>query len=137
MARAARLGRLTSLVRVFDHRDWVIERYMGRGVDGIVVPRLESAEQAAGVVAAVRYCFPDSHRDKIIVIQIETRRAFETLDEFLGVAGIDVLFLGPVDLAKSLGFSGDFPLPGDAARAARGSRADRSLRRRPGNSGRS
>jgi 4-hydroxy-2-oxoheptanedioate aldolase len=111
MARAARLGRLTSLVRLFDHRDWVIERYMGRGVDGIVVPRLESAEQAAGVVAAVRYCFPDSHRDKIIVVQIETRRALETLDEFLGVTGIDVLFLGPVDLAKSLGFAGDFRCP--------------------------
>jgi 2-keto-3-deoxy-L-rhamnonate aldolase RhmA len=76
-----------------------------------VVPRLESAAQAAGVVAAVRYCFPDSHRDKIIVVQIETRQAFETLDEFLGVAGIDVLFLGPVDLAKSLGFAGDFRCP--------------------------
>jgi 4-hydroxy-2-oxoheptanedioate aldolase len=111
MARAARLGKLTSLVRLFDHRDWVIERYMGRGVDGIVVPRLESAEQAISVVATVRYCFPDSYRDKIIVAQIETRRALETLDEFLSVDGIDVLFLGPVDLAKSLGFSGDFRCP--------------------------
>jgi 4-hydroxy-2-oxoheptanedioate aldolase len=108
MARAARLAGLTSLVRLFDHRDWVIERYMGRGVDGIVVPRVETAEQAAGIVAAVRYCFPQAHADKIIVIQIETRRALETLDEFLDIAGIDVLFLGPVDLAKSLGFAGDY-----------------------------
>jgi 4-hydroxy-2-oxoheptanedioate aldolase len=108
MARAARLARLTSLVRLFDHRDWVIERYMGRGVDGIVVPRIETAEQAAATVAAVRYCFPDTHAEKIVVVQIETRRALETLDDFLRVPGIDVLFLGPVDLAKSLGFAGDY-----------------------------
>ena len=108
MARAARLVGLTSLVRLFDHRDWVIERYLGRGVDGIVVPRLESADQAREIVASVRYCFPKHHAAKIIVIQIETRRALETLDAFLGIADIDVLFLGPVDLAKSLGFAGDY-----------------------------
>ena len=67
--------------------------------------RGSSAEQAAGVVAAVRYYSPIA-TDKIIVVQKETRRALETLDA--GVAGIDVLFLGPVDLAKSLGFAGDF-----------------------------
>jgi 4-hydroxy-2-oxoheptanedioate aldolase len=108
MARAARLAGMTSLVRLFDRGDWVIERYMGRGVDGIVVPRLESARQAAAVVDAVRYCFPRNHADKIIVIQIETQAALASLDAFLAVPGIDVLFLGPVDLAKSLGFSGDY-----------------------------
>jgi 4-hydroxy-2-oxoheptanedioate aldolase len=108
MARAARLTGLTSLVRLFDHRDWVIERYMGRGVDGIVVPRLKSAEQAAGVVEAVRYCFPKSHAEKIIVAQIETREALENLDAFISLKGVDVLFIGPVDLAKSLGFAGDY-----------------------------
>ena len=111
MARAARLTGLTSLIRLFDHRDWVIERYMGRGVDGIVVPRLQTAEQAAGVVEAVRYCFPNNHADKIVVVQIETREALEGLDDFLAVKGIDVLFLGPVDLAKSLGFAGDYRRP--------------------------
>jgi 2-keto-3-deoxy-L-rhamnonate aldolase RhmA len=107
MARAARLAGMTSLVRLFDRSDWVIERYMGRGVDGIVVPRLETAAQAAAVVDAVRYCFPHTHADKIIVVQIETRAALAALDAFLAIAGIDVHFLGPVDLAKSLGFAGD------------------------------
>jgi len=76
MARAARLGRLTSLVRVFDHRDWVIERYMGRGVDGSWCrgSRAPSRRRRRRRGALL---FPDSHRDKIIVIQIETRRAFE------------------------------------------------------------
>jgi len=108
MARAARLKQLTSLVRLFSGDDWVIERYMGRGVDGIVVPRLETPEQADRVVQAVRYCYPKNHQQKIIVVQIETRSAFEALDSFLKIDGIDVFFIGPVDLSKSLGHGGDF-----------------------------
>lgn len=108
MARAARLTGLTSLVRLFDRQDWVIERYMGRGVDGIVVPRLDSPDQAAKVIDTVRYCFPQTHAEKSVVIQIETRGALGQLDAFIALPGIDVLFLGPVDLAKSLGFGGDY-----------------------------
>jgi 2-keto-3-deoxy-L-rhamnonate aldolase RhmA len=111
MTRAARVNSLVSLVRIFSPEEWVIERYMGRGVDGIVVPRLETAAQAMDVVKAVRYCYPKNHQEKIIVAQIETRSALETLDEFLRVDGIDVYFIGPVDLAKSLGFEGDFRRP--------------------------
>jgi 2-keto-3-deoxy-L-rhamnonate aldolase RhmA len=111
MARAARLTGLTSLVRLFDRSDWVIERYLGRGVDGIVVPRLQAPEEAAAVVEAVRYCYPKTYGEKVVVIQIETRRALAALDEFIAVPGIDVLFLGPVDLAKSLGHDGDYRHP--------------------------
>jgi len=111
MARAARLSGCASLVRLFSPEDWVIERFMGRGIDGIVVPRLETAEQAARTVEAVRYCFPDSHEDKIVVIQIETANALETLDAFLATDGIDVFFLGPVDLAKAYGHMGNYRHP--------------------------
>lgn len=111
MARAARLANLVSLVRIFSPEDWVIERYLGRGVDGIVVPRLETAAQAEKVVAAVRYCYPKVSDRKIVVVQIETRSAFEALDDLLRVDGIDTYFIGPVDLAKSLGYEGDFRLP--------------------------
>lgn len=111
MARAARLAGCPSLVRLFSPEDWVIERYMGRGIDGIVVPRLETADQASRIVEAVHYCFPATHADKIIVVQIETTNALETLDAFLAVDGIDVLFLGPVDLAKAYGHKGDYRHP--------------------------
>lgn len=116
MARAARLAGLTSLLRLFTKDDWAIERYMGRGVDGIVVPRLERAEEAHAVVEAVRYCYPRSFSDKIVIVQVETRAALEALDAFLAVDGIDVLFLGPVDLSKSLGHAGDYR--GDAMQRA-------------------
>ena len=111
MVRAARVGGLGSLVRLFSPDDWVIERYMLRGVDGIVVPRIDTAEAARRVVAAVRYCFPNDHAEKVVVVQIETRSALDELSEFLAIDGIDVLFVGPVDLAKSLGFAGNYRLP--------------------------
>jgi 2-keto-3-deoxy-L-rhamnonate aldolase RhmA len=111
MARAARLTGLTSLVRVFDRSGWVIERFMARGVDGIVVPRLQAPEEAAAVVEAVRYCYPKTYGEKVVVIQIETRQALAALDDFIAVPGVDVLFLGPVDLAKSLGHDGDHRHP--------------------------
>lgn len=111
MARAARLANLVSLVRIFSAEDWVIERYLGRGVDGLVVPRLETVEQAANVVAAVRYCYPKTSDHKVIVIQIETDSALGALDDMLQIDGIDAYFIGPVDLSKSLGFEGDFRNP--------------------------
>jgi 4-hydroxy-2-oxoheptanedioate aldolase len=109
MARAARVAQLSSLVRVFSGEDWVIERYLGRGVDGLVVPRLEHPDQAARVVSAVHYCAGD--QKKLVVVQVETRQATESLADFLAIEGIDVFFLGPVDLAKSLGYGGEFRHP--------------------------
>ena len=111
MARAARLAGLTSLVRIFDRQDWVIERLMFRGVDGIVAPRVDTVAQAQGVVDAMRYCYPKAHGEKVVVIQIESTEAVGNLDAFLEIDGIDVFFIGPVDLAKSMGFEGDFKVP--------------------------
>ena len=62
----------------------------------------------ACIVPAVRYCCPENDGKKLIVIQIEALGALQDLDEFLRVDGIDTYFLGPVELAKSLGFAGDY-----------------------------
>jgi 4-hydroxy-2-oxoheptanedioate aldolase len=111
MARAARLNRLCVLVRLFSPEPWVIERIMLRGIDGIVVPRLDNAEAAQKVVDAVRYSFPDEMASKVIVVQIESREAHEDLDAMLRVADIDAYFIGPVDLARSMGKKGDYHAP--------------------------
>ena len=111
MARAARLAGIASLVRVFSPEDWVIERTMLRGVDGIVVPRIDTPDEARRVVECVRYCFPERHGEKTVVVQIETRHALERLHEFIAIEGIDCLFFGPVDLAKSLGAAGRYREP--------------------------
>ena len=111
MARAARAVGLCALVRIFSPEQWVIERYMFRGVHGIVVPRLGNVKEARRVVEDVRYCFPNDADEKIVVVQIETADAVREIDAFLAVDGIDCLFVGPVDLAKSLGHRGDFRKP--------------------------
>ncbi|MEE8092857.1 MAG: aldolase/citrate lyase family protein, partial [Gammaproteobacteria bacterium] len=49
--------------------------------------------------------------EKLLVVQIESRAALDDLAGFLGVDGIDVYMIGPVDLAKSLGFEGDYRRP--------------------------
>lgn len=111
MARAARLNQLCVLVRLFSPEPWVIERLMLRGIDGIIVPRLDSAEDAQKVVDAVRYSFPDEMDSKVIVVQIESRQAHADLDAMLKVGDIDAYFIGPVDLARSMGEKGNYHAP--------------------------
>jgi 4-hydroxy-2-oxoheptanedioate aldolase len=111
MARAARLNKLCVLVRLFSPEPWVIERLMLRGVDGIIVPRLDDARAAQQVVDTVRYCFPDDMDSKVIVIQIESKEAHQNLDAMLQVADVDTYFVGPVDLARSMGEKGNYHAP--------------------------
>lgn len=111
MARAARLHALASVVRVFSPEPWVLERYLFRGVDGVVVPRVDRAQDAQAVVDGVRYCFPGEPESKFVCVQIESQPAVDALDGFLAVDGVDVYFIGPVDLAKSMGYGGDFRAP--------------------------
>ncbi|MBU1442137.1 MAG: 2,4-dihydroxyhept-2-ene-1,7-dioic acid aldolase [Gammaproteobacteria bacterium] len=108
MARVARLAGLCVLVRIFSPEPWVIERMLLRGVDGIIVPRLDSAEQARAVVDGVRYCYPKDADDKVIVVQIESAAAHADLDAFLATEGIDAYFIGPVDLSRSMGHQGNY-----------------------------
>jgi 2-keto-3-deoxy-L-rhamnonate aldolase RhmA len=49
--------------------------------------------------------------NSMVVLQIETRRAFEARDELLSVPGIDAVMVGPADLSISFGFPGDFENP--------------------------
>ncbi len=111
MARAARASGLCALVRLFSPEPWVIERFLFRGIHGIVVPRVDTAEQAQAVVETVRYCFPMNYAEKTVIVQVETAQAVAKLDKFLAIEGIDALFVGPVDLAKSLGHRANYREP--------------------------
>lgn len=113
-----------------------LSRSLDTGAAGVVVPRVETAAQAAAAVAAVR--FPpvgarglgggraaayglelDDYRRRannslLLVVMVETRAALENLEEIADVDGIDVLFAGPLDLASSLGV----PVGGEVHEAA-------------------
>ena len=111
MTRAARLAGIASIVRVPSPEPWTLERYLMRGIDGIVVPRLDTAAQVEKVVADIRYVVPREMDRKAIIIQVESVSAVEELDGFLAVPEVDCFFIGAVDLAKSMGLAGDYRHP--------------------------
>lgn len=95
------------------------------GVAGIVVPRVESEAEARRVVEATRFAplgarglgagrasghgsdmlglLRTANGQVLVAIMIETAAGLEALDEILAVDGIDLVFIGPTDLAASLG----------------------------------
>lgn len=93
------------------------------GADGVLVPRLRTVEDAqrcveysryAGLRGVARYnrsfhwgragrSLAEIDTETVCAVQIETREALEAVDEIGAVEGVDILFVGPVDLAYSLG----------------------------------
>jgi 2-keto-3-deoxy-L-rhamnonate aldolase RhmA len=96
------------------------------GAAGVLVPRLESVEDARLAVDLCRYAGSrgvarhnrawawgaathskdQADADVVCAVQIETRSALEAVTEIAEVDGVDVLFVGPADLAHSLGIDG-------------------------------
>jgi 4-hydroxy-2-oxoheptanedioate aldolase len=130
LIRAAHSVGVPALVRVSGVGP-EIGRALDSGAAGVVVPMVESAAHAASVVAAVRYP-PNGTRgagpgrataygidfagylsranDEVAaIVQIETRAGVEHVDQILAVAGLDMVFVGPGDLAISLGTAGGSP----------------------------
>jgi 4-hydroxy-2-oxoheptanedioate aldolase len=105
----------------------IIKQYLDIGFQTLLVPMIESAEQAAQVVAATRFpprgirgvasatsrasgfgadtsYLQRAHDSITLIMQIESRAGLEALDEIAAVEGVDALFIGPADLAASLGY---------------------------------
>jgi 4-hydroxy-2-oxoheptanedioate aldolase len=132
LVRAADASGITPLVRVAGSQKRDILAALETGVQGIMVPAVESAEEAAEVVRAARY-FPEgrrgmfylgyaseyggisardhyssSNREILVTVQIETSRGVENAAEIAAVPGVDALFIGPADLSQSLGIPGEW-----------------------------
>jgi len=108
----------------------LIKQYLDIGAASLLIPFVESAEQAQALVAAVRYP-PDGVRgvasglvrasrwglrsdylhaadlEICLLLQIETPRGVENLDAILDVEGVDGVFIGPADLSAAMGHRGD------------------------------
>jgi 4-hydroxy-2-oxoheptanedioate aldolase len=130
MILAAERAGTTPLVRVTMNHPQVILRQLDVGAAGIMVPQVNSADEARSVVEAVKY-HPEgrrgiagsraqswsinqplseyagiANRDTLVMVQIENIKAVHALSEIMAVPGIDVLYVGPNDLAQSMGYPG-------------------------------
>lgn len=126
--RAIRGHDVATIVRVPTHEAGLIGRVLDMGAEGIMVPHVESAEDARALLRAMRYPphgergfsrsvraydyglrKPESLPNPLLFAQIETARAVANVGEIAAVEGVDVLFVGPADLGLSLSVTPDAP----------------------------
>jgi 2-keto-3-deoxy-L-rhamnonate aldolase RhmA len=135
ICRVAVLVGLSPIVRVPDLQYSLVARSLDCGAEGIIFPRVESPELLERAVSWTKFPpvgvrgygltplhvdyekvgFPEiiAHMNAhtMVVLQIETVRAFEAREELLSVPGVDAIMVGPADLSISLGVPGDFDHP--------------------------
>jgi 4-hydroxy-2-oxoheptanedioate aldolase len=106
-----------------------IKQLLEIGVQNLLVPMVETAEQAELLYKAMQYApvgirgvgtalsraaqwnrtnnyFKDAGEQMCLIVQVENTKGVENLDEILKVAGVDGVFIGPADLAASMGYIG-------------------------------
>ena len=126
------------MVRAYWNDTVLIKRLLDLGVQSLLLPNVQTVEEARRAVAAVRYpprgvrgvsansrsnrfgrikdYFKKADDELCLMVQLETRQALENLEAIASIDGIDGLFIGPQDLAADLGHLGN---PGhEQARAA-------------------
>jgi 2-keto-3-deoxy-L-rhamnonate aldolase RhmA len=132
MVRAADAaeGETPTVVRVPWNDPVRVKRVLDIGVDGVMVPMVETADEASELVSATRYP-PEGKRgiaagraadyglhfeeyvheangSILTIVQIETETGLANVDEIAAVNGVDALFVGPADLSGSLGVFGEW-----------------------------
>ncbi len=122
-----------AFVRVGENNPRIIKRVLDAGAQGIIVPLVNTAEEARREVAATRYPprgtrgvglaraqaygvdfegYRDTRsHDLTVIAQIEHIEAVKNLASILEIDGIDGTFIGPYDLSGSLGMPGDWSHP--------------------------
>ncbi|WP_321797585.1 HpcH/HpaI aldolase family protein [Caballeronia sp. J97] len=126
LARAGKSVNLPSLVRMWGVDPRMIIRVLDIGVEGVHFPRVSSEEEAKSIVKYVRMppigergVCPETREghylslplddyerrstDVVIGVMIETKEGLENVEKILAVPGIDLVQMGPYDLAFSLG----------------------------------
>jgi 4-hydroxy-2-oxoheptanedioate aldolase len=122
------------IVRIAANEAPRFKRALDFGAGGIMVPWVNTAAEAQAAVAALRYpprgvrgvmkftraCefgtgfadyFAHGHERLVLMAQIETATALQNVEEIAAVDGVDVLFIGPMDLTTSLGIQEQFNHP--------------------------
>ena len=110
----------------------LIKQYLDLGAQNILVPMVDTPEQAAQLVRAMRYPQDDGHggvrgmagarasrwghytdyfkranEEVCLLVQVESREALKNLDAIAATPGVDGVFIGPADLSASMGHVGN------------------------------
>ena len=127
-------GGATSIVRVAGYTDRAgIQQSLDMGADGVLVPYINTAEEAKAAVSCCRYptagtrsvYFPQRCMNKggllgyagnandnvIVALQVETADCIRNIDAIAAVPGVDMLFLGQNDLCMSMGLYEKYKFP--------------------------
>ena len=134
MLSAIENGGVKSMVRVggYDDRPG-IQQALDLGADGVLVPYINTAEEARQAVSCTKYptvgtrsvYFPQRSMNKagllgyagnwnnegIVALQVETASCIENIAEIAAVPGVDILFLGQNDLCMSMGLYNKYEFP--------------------------
>src|SRR5665213_1821606 len=127
--QAMNTGTAAAVVRPAWNDTVLIKRYLDAGVRNLLIPYVQTADEARAAVAATRYppmgvrgvasihranryardkgYFKRANDDMCVLLQLETVPALERLEEIAAVPGVDGIFIGPSDLAASMGHIGD------------------------------
>ena len=120
---------VSAIVRPPSNDPVAIKRLLDFGAQGLLIPYVQSKEEAEAAVAAIRYAprgvrgvsattrasrfgrIPDYGRraeaELCLLVQVETEAALSAVDEIAMVDGVDGVFIGPADLAASMGRVGE------------------------------
>lgn len=130
LIRVIDLCRVVPFVRVGANDALLIKQAMDAGAHGVIVPMVNTSEDARKAVSAVKYppvgtrgvglaraqgygtTFREYQewveKESMVIVQIETKEAVKNLEDILSVKGVDAFMVGPYDLSGSLGVTGDF-----------------------------
>ena len=107
MARAARAGGMTSIVRPWSTEPGLVTRYLDCGAGGIQFPLVDDAAAAQAAVEAVRQAQGARFEQTLVTVMIESAQALAVIDRIVAVRGVDAFVIGLADLARSLGHAGE------------------------------
>lgn len=128
--QAARGGTATPMVRPPWNDPVLIKRVLDIGAQTLLLPYVQSVEEARAAVAATRYppagvrgvtgggrasrygrvpgYISRAEEEICVILQVETRAALDELEAIAGVEGVDGIFIGPADLSTSFGHAGNW-----------------------------
>ena len=134
LLRAGQAADLAMLARVTGLDGAQIKKALDVGADGIIVPNIDTAEQAAQAVALGKFTpqgirgacpgvranrygaggaeyYETANRETVVIPLIESPLGVKNFDAILAVPGISAVFLGPIDLSVAMGLKGDVGAP--------------------------